>query len=446
MGKGSDSFPMQLYQYFFNQEKADSAEALSAGDWYRKCLLVGNSKPFGGWFGLFDCAWRYSLTVMLFYWNMIVTPLSFFQYTFHYNQLWYGKWGLLLTATYPVLPLAIVMLELCKKIQDWLKPQDNWMTAGPGAVFFVKPSNPIADLLWSCYLNTSMFTAQFLLAGNHPDAISHTWEDTILTKDFWRGALERVGACVPRQLGRWVSGELILEHELDGSDLVIKVPDSYLGIGDSFWNHGRDYTTQEELESLLSKEYPDKEVMVLELVRPKKELGVHSLDILTVRTPKDGARVLSVLLWTNCTTDSSHSCQEGYVIDVETEQIVGACNWYCAAFAEAKSPLVGTKYPGVRKACQSAVAAHNSIKEKWLVAVGWDAMVMEKEKVVFFEGNFAGARTPRRVFLSLKTLVSALWYNFWPFGTDNTVTPYDGMENSKGDLAPKLRATAGRVA
>ena len=126
----------------------------------------------------------------------------------------------------------------------------------------------------------------------------------------------------------------------------------------------------------------------------------------------------------NCTTDSSHSCQEGYMVDLETEAIVGACNWYAPVFAEAEVPLVGLKFPGVREACQRAVTAHNSIKEKWLVAVGWDAMVMENEEVVFFEGNFAGQRTSRRVFLSLTTLASALWYKFWPFGARNSVTPH----------------------
>jgi hypothetical protein len=160
------------------------------------------------------------------------------------------------------------------------------------------------------------------------------------------------------------------------------------------------------------------------MVRPRKDLGVHSLDILAVRTPNDGVKVLSVLLWTNCTTDSSHSCQEGYMVDVESETIVGAANWYCAAFAEMNAPLVGAKYPGVREACEKAVAAHNQIEEQWLVAVGWDAMVMPKSEIVFFEGNFAGARTPRRVFVSFAAVCAAVWNVFWPFGQRNSVTPH----------------------
>merc|ERR1711988_293662 len=212
-----------------------------------------------------------------------------------------------------------------------------------------------------------------------------------------------------------------MASQLGRADIVVKVPDSYLGIGDSFWSYGKEYTSEAELAELLAREYANREAIVLELVRPKPSLGVHSLDILTVRSPTDGVKVLSVVLWTNCSTDSSHSCQEGYMIDCETEQVVSPCSWYCAAFSKMNAPLVGTKFPGVRQACRKAVAAHNKVPHKWLVAVGWDAMVMEKDEVIFFEGNFAGARTPRRLFLSVRAMVSAIVNVFWPFGEKTSV-------------------------
>jgi len=371
---------------------------------------------------------------------MITSPFSFAYYTYKYNQTWYGYPGLMLTAIYPVLPFGIVLMELAKKAQKQLNKVFNpnmeasWDEAGPGRVFFVKPDSMLADWLWSFYLTTSMFVGQFWLAGTHPDAISHTWVDTILTKDFWRASLEAVDARVPRELGRWADNKLTLFHDLNKSDLVIKVPDSYLGIGDSFWNYGADYLMDADkgskgktLQELLDKNYDGQEVLVLELVRPAKHLGVHSLDILTIRTPDDDVKVLSVILWDNCTTSSSHSCQEGYMVDVETEEVVSAAAWYCAAFSDMNTPRLGQKFPGVKKACHQAVNAHKLIKEKWLVAVGWDAMVMEKDELVFFEGNFAGARTPRRVFLSAYSMFCALWENFWPFGSGNTATPYAGM-------------------
>jgi len=318
-----------------------------------------------------------------------------------------------------------------KKLFD----KSDWMDDGPGRVFFVRPPNFISDFIWCCYLNQSMLVGQFLLAGTHPDAISHTFVDTILTKDFWRSHLEGVGARVPRQLGRYSNaGELKLDYPLGESDLVVKIPDAYLGIGDSFWNHGRDYKTEEDLKVLLAKNYVNKEAMILELVRPKKELGVHSLDIVTIRVPGGGVKVLSVLLWTDCTTDSSHSCQAGYVVDIESETVISPASWYCAAFAKMNAPLIGSKYPGVKAACEKAIAAHLSCTtEQWLVAVGWDCMVMSKNELVFFEGNFAGARTPRRMFLSAIALFYAIQEVFWPFGgsvTSVTPTSNMGSENS----------------
>ena len=186
------------------------------------------------------------------------------------------------------------------------------MMEGPGRVFFVKPPNPIASFIWDLYLNQSMFVGQYLLVGTNDDAIEHTWFDSLLTKDFWRGALDGVGARLPRQLGEWNDTEYTSYHPLGDSDVVVKLPDSYLGIGDSFWNKGKDYNTEEELVALLAKEYAGKkDVLVLELVRPKKSEGVHSIDIITMRTPNDEVRVLSCLFWTDCTTDSSHSTQAG---------------------------------------------------------------------------------------------------------------------------------------
>lgn len=174
---------------------------------------------------------------------------------------------------------------------------------------------------------------------------------------------------------------------------------------------------------MLKDNYLGKEVLVLELVRPRKDLGVHSLDCITVRQPGGDVKVLTCILWTDCTTNSSHSCRAGYVVDVETETVVAAANWYCAAFANMKSPLIGTKYPGVRAAAEKAVTAHKNCGMEWLIAVGWDGMVMPDNEVVFFEGNYAGARTPRRMFISWRAMLCAVWNVFWPFGANNTVTP-----------------------
>jgi len=132
------------------------------------------------------------------------------------------------------------------------------------------------------------------------------------------------------------------------SDLVIKRNDMFMGIGDLFWNHGQDFQSEADVVQKLEQDYVDKEALVLELVRPKKSLGVHSLDILTVRTTDGDAKVVSVILWTDCTTSSSHSTRAGYIVDVESETLIGPVGWYAIAFTKMNAPLVGTKFPGVK--------------------------------------------------------------------------------------------------
>jgi hypothetical protein len=107
---------------------------------------------------------------------------------------------------------------------------------------------------------------------------------------------------------------------------------------------------------------------------------------------------------------------------VETETLTAPAGWYAIAFTKMNAPLIGTKFPGVKQACELCVKAHRDIKYKWLTAVGWDLMVMDNDELVFFEGNFAGARTPRRIFLSLDNFIEFMYNYFWPFGS-STITP-----------------------
>jgi hypothetical protein len=60
---------------------------------------------------------------------------------------------------------------------------------------------------------------------------------------------------------------------------------------------------------------------------------------------------------------------------------------------------------------------------KWLTAVGWDCMILKNNEVVFFEGNFAGARTPRRMFMSFEHFWAFTTNLFWPFGHGNSARP-----------------------
>ena len=143
-----------------------------------------------------------------------------------------------------------------------------------------------------------------------------------------------------------------------------------------------------------------------------------------------------MLLWTDCEEWSSHSCTAGYIVDAESELVVAPTAWYspyfarqvrrpprplaglagCCPGAHRASPpltpppvsshpaaqtsnLLGKKVPGLRDACEKAVAAHAESDLPWLTTVGWDAMITS-DGVFFFEGNVAAYRTPRRMFLT----------------------------------------------
>jgi len=146
----------------------DGYESIIAGELYRSCLHA-STPPMCGWFGVCDCFARFWLTILLFYWSLFTSPWDFAVYSAHYNHLCYGPAGLLLTLTLPVAPLAIVILEVINK----LRSGSDGRATGPKRVFLIGPDDALAGVLWSCYLNTSTYVGLFLLAGTHPEALSH---------------------------------------------------------------------------------------------------------------------------------------------------------------------------------------------------------------------------------------------------------------------------------
>ena len=201
------------------------------------------------------------------------------------------------------------------------------------------------------------------------------------------------------------------------ADLVCKISDSYLGIGDKVLVRGKDFSSLDDVQAILAAdaEYAGKSAILAELVYPSPSIElssdgfgqVHTLDLITMRT-RNGVKVLTVLLWTNCEGWSSHSTTAGYVVDVHSETIVANAAWYSPSFVHQSSSLIGKRLPGVRVACEKAIAAHECCDLPWLTTVGWDAM-LTADGVVFFEGNVANYRTPRRMFLSPQ-LLSGFWH------------------------------------
>ena len=58
--------------------------------------------------------------------------------------------------------------------------------------------------------------------------------------------------------------------------------------------------------------YDGKEILVLQWIRPKADMGVHQLDILTTNSSDEGFKVLNVILWTDCNGPSSQNATAGY--------------------------------------------------------------------------------------------------------------------------------------
>jgi len=395
---------------------AGATGSLTAGKLYQEVLEA--TPPGGAWFSVADTASRLTLTLVAFYFFLLFQPLSLLRFAYGWNTLWYGRaLGPVLTLLLPVLPFVLCAVEMGKRVNEhmpWAKT--DWKMQGPGRIFFTRPPTFFASLLWDCVLSLTVFCGSFMQFGTDRDGLMHTWYDTICVKEYWHQLLDAGGARRPQQLGRWDGAQC---HDVGpgvaygSSKLVCKISDSYLGIGDRVLTRGKasggDFDTLADVHALLAAdpEYAGKPAVLSELVAPHPSAKVstegfgqvHSLDIVTIRT-RAGVRVLTALLWTDCEGWSSHSCTAGYLLDVSTETVVAPTAWYSPHFATlGETDLIGTRIAGVREACAKAIAAHEASNLPWLTTVGWDAMITP-DGVVFFEGNVAAYRTPRRMFLS----------------------------------------------
>ncbi len=147
----------------------------------------------------------------------------------------------------PLIGFALLVLPL-QKVKSLFS--SSWMDQGPGAIFFVKPSGWVASYLWDLYMETALLMSAFFACGTDNEGVEHTWYDAKTTKDYWRGLFEHTGAAYPRCIGRWNLDHYEPLHSLDKindrrrtagvksrCDVIVKIPDSYLGIGDAFFPH-----------------------------------------------------------------------------------------------------------------------------------------------------------------------------------------------------------------
>jgi len=333
-------------------------------------------------------------------------------------KLWYHPAAaVFMMLLYPLVPLSVFVARVVKqtyqKISRYFNPSaTTWET---GSIWFIEPDSWIKKAIWGFAKDFSPYAAGFWLVGNSQEGMNHTWYDHVTNKDYWRSLFERTGTRYPRAVGRFENNKVNFSKEVN-CDVVCKIVDSYLGIGDLFLVKGKDFNRIEDLEKIMTqnKVYKDKTVILMEWVRPDPNIGVHQIDVVTIKTRKHGVVPLSILMWGDCTGPSSHSSKCGYVIDLETETIVSATEWYTYFFLGKPAKRIGQKIEGIKQGVQRCVKMHEEIKEPWLRAIGWDFMISSRSTVVgeggvptknvFFEGNFAHQRFPRRVFLTSVSL------------------------------------------
>ena len=334
---------------------------------YERTLRL--SEEEGERFTLLDVAQRVARCVVAFYWMLLFYPISFFWFLLRYNMLWEGNLvGVLLTVWfYPVLPLGMLLLVVGKKV---IGMDGGYVPANPN-IFFTPPKSPLAALLWDYYKALSPPFAQFLLNRGDSTAIAHSWWDHETHKDFWRAHLERVGARVPRALGRWCELEagrwgVQWSYELKTEDIVIKVKDESNGVGDAFLLQGDGpgmVSGKDSVEAFFrDNEYEGKEALVLEWIRPAEGQEVHSFDIVTLAKPDGEIELLTVIYWGDCSeATTTHTTRAGYCVDAAKEELTATCKWYAPGFSPMvpvrKQYAIGHKVPGIAKACQLSIGA-----------------------------------------------------------------------------------------
>jgi len=408
-----------MSQDLFELSKDIDISSGLGGRWYD----LNTHLPNRAWFSLFDCSYRLFLAVLGYYWSLCTSPFSFLLFLYRYNKIWNKDsvlMGLLCVVLVLCLPFFFLLRCLYRSVKEAIFPEKNWKNSGAGSIFFIRPDNPLAGLFWDTYVDLSMMLAVFMACGSAQGAVQTSWVDTDTTKNFWRKLFEDNQVRCPRQLAYWDGKSLDKRYDLDCS-LVIKIENSYLGIGDAFLMYGKDFNSEEDILELLESKYQGSEALLLEFVVSDPEIGVHSMDILTMKDDQGEVKCIHCLIWCHCTGSSSHSTTGGYIIDIETETCVGTLNWYSPAFTKAPTDYLDNrrKIPGVKLAVQQAIRAHADMPFDWCRMVGWDCMLTDKGEMMFFEGNFAGARLPRRIFLSFSHLFESVTQWMWPFGRLN---------------------------
>eukprot|EP00116_Pleurobrachia_bachei_P003965 sb/3464227/ len=365
------------------------------------------TQPNRAWFSVRDILSRLGVCLVGFIWAAISRPLSFLHFTYLYHKIFTARWaGIGAVLFLPLVPLVLLIKAVLLSKLSFLTMLDVDDEDLESMRFFTNDLSPAVSTLYDYTQEMSNYVANFYILGPNELALrTMYWDTPLTTKRFWRGQLVAAGAAVPECLGEWNEGRLEMEGEELPDRVLVKVVDSCMGVGDKFLTRGTHYNTRVEIESLMEESYEGKSCILLRVVRPLPRLGVHSLDILTARASDGSVMLVDVIVWSGSATDSSHSATRNYMIHPETGEACNYGRWYNPNFAGTGSEGLGVIYPGVKEAVQLALTAHRNLPYDWLKVIGWDCMITEDGSVVFFEGNLAAWRCPRRLFLTLPSFI-----------------------------------------
>lgn len=82
--------------------------------------------------------------------------------------------------------------------------------------------------------------------------------------------------------------------------------------------------------------YTDQPAIIMDFVKPKEDMGVHAFDILTMSKPDGSIQVLYSMLWADCNADTSQDPNQNYVINLNTQKIVGSSRGFSVQIANKK--------------------------------------------------------------------------------------------------------------
>ena len=369
------------------------------------------------WFSVKDIASRLCVAGASFCLAMLCRPFSLIHFTFMYNRIFSGMgkavMSVLLLPFYPVLMLlnnALYQRNL--SFLPMLNVKDEDLQS---LQFFTNKLDPFASFLYDFSQEFCNYIGNFYIIGPCPDAIATMyWDTEKTTKLFWREKLRKCGAQIPREVGIWDGAVLDIKDDvMKYGGVVIKVANSCMGVGDVFLKKSTDYSSVSDIEDIFRTKYQDRKCLLLELIRPKKDLGVHSLDILTARDSQGRVQLVDVIVWAGSKSATSHGATAAYMIDPKTERACTLGDWYNPNFVGTTPTGLGMRYPNVGEAVNLALHTHRNLPYPWLNVVGWDCMVTEDSSIVFFEGNLAAWRCPRRLFLSWKNFIYFVNYLSW---------------------------------